>query len=184
MYQSDDPKRENGSQNEEFVRLLLTYQKRIYGFILAMVPHYSDAEDIFQQVVMIMCRRFNEFQPGSSFLAWGIQIARYELCNIRKTSRRSRVQFSSDTMEVLFEQTCRRISDMDQRIGLLEECIKKLQPEDRMLIYRRYEEGMKIKDIALQIGRSVHQLYRGFGRIHLFLRHCVNAQLEGGRTVS
>lgn len=182
MHNPDDPGKENGTQNEEFVHLLLIYQKRIYGFILSMVPNYSDAEDLFQQVVMIMCRRFSEFQPGSSFLAWGIQIARYELYNIRKSNRRRRIQFSTDTMEMLFEQTCRRLSDMDQRISLLEECIKKLDSEDRMLIYRRYEQGMKIKDIASQIGRSVHNLYRGFGRIHLFLRHCVNAQLEGGRT--
>lgn len=171
-----------GSQNEEFVRLLLLYQKRIYGFILAMVPNYADAEDLFQQVVMIMCRRFGEFEPGSSFLAWAFQIARYELNNIRKTHRRSRVHFSSETMEMLFEQTCRQISRMDQRIQWLQECLKRLEPSDRSLIYRRYEQGMKIKDIAAQMGRSVYSLYRGFTRIHLFLRQCVKTHLqaEGG----
>jgi len=93
------PQVQNGSsQNEEFVRLLLIYQKRIYGFILAMVPNYADAEDLFQQVVMIMCRRFGEFEAGTSFLAWALQIARYELNNIRKTQRRRSVQFSSETM--------------------------------------------------------------------------------------
>lgn len=181
MYKANNSEREYGSQNEEFVRLLSIYQKRIFGFILVMVPHYSDAEDLFQEVVMIMCRRFHEFQPGSNFLAWAIQIARYELCNIRKIKRRSRIQFSTDTIELLFDQTCRQLSSLDQRLTLLEECIKKLEPEDRMLIYRRYEQGMKIKDIAQQIGRSVNQLYRGFGRIHLFLRHCVNAQMERGK---
>jgi hypothetical protein len=40
---------------------------------------------------------------------------------------------------------------------------------------------MKIKEIAQQVGRSVYSLYRGFNRIHLFLRHCVNAQLEAER---
>lgn len=177
------PQAQNGpSQNEEFVRLLLVYQKRIYGFILAMVPNYADAEDLFQQVVMIMCRRFGEFEPGTSFLAWALQIARYELNNIRKTQRRSRVQFSSETMEMLFEQTCRQISRIDQRVQWLEECLKRLEPSDRALVYRRYEQGMAIKDIAQQLGRSVYSLYRGFNRIHLFLRHCVNAHLqaEGG----
>jgi RNA polymerase sigma-70 factor (ECF subfamily) len=167
-----------GSQNEEFVRLLLLYQKRIYGFILAMVPNYADAEDLFQQVVMIMCRRFGEFEPGSNFLSWAIQIARFELNNIRRTQRRSRVQFSSETMEMLFEQTCRQLSKIDRRVHWLQECLNRLEPSDRALIYRRYEQGMKIKDIAHQLGRSVYSLYRGFARIHLFLRHCVNAHLH------
>jgi RNA polymerase sigma-70 factor, ECF subfamily len=180
MQNPTDQKRENESNNEEFVRLLLMYQKRVYGFILAMVPNYSDAEDIFQQVVMVMCRRFSEFQPGTNFLAWAIQIARYELYNVRKIQRRSLVHFSSDTMETLFEETCSRLSQIDQRVGLLEECLKKLGREDRGLVNRRYEQGMKIKDIADQLGQSVHILYKGFNRIHLFLRRCVNTQLDGG----
>jgi RNA polymerase sigma-70 factor (ECF subfamily) len=179
--ESSAPSENGQSQNEEFVRLLLLYQKRIYGFILAMVPNYADAEDLFQQVVMIMCRRFGDFEPGTSFLAWALQIARYELNNIRKTQRRSRVQFSSQTMDMLFEQACRQVSGIDQRIGVLEECLKKLEPADRALVYRRYEQGMKIKEIAQQVGRSVYSLYRGFNRIHLFLRHCVNTQLEAER---
>jgi RNA polymerase sigma-70 factor (ECF subfamily) len=168
------------SQNEEFVRLLLVYQKRIYGFILAMLPNNTDAEDLFQQVVMIMCRQFHEFQPGTSFLAWGIQIARYELYNVHKVKRRSCVRFSTETMEMLFEQTCSQLSQMDQRIGLLEDCLKKLDQNDRGLVLRRYEQGMKIKEIAQQIEQPVHHLYRAFNRIHLFLRDCVNMQLYGG----
>jgi RNA polymerase sigma-70 factor (ECF subfamily) len=175
--------KENVSNNEEFVRLLLIYQKRIYGFILTMVPNFSDAEDVFQQVVMIMCRQFTEFVPGTNFLAWAIQIARYELYNVRKIKRRSFIHFSSETIETIFEETCSRISQMDQRVGMLEECLKKLGQEERNLIHRRYEEGIKIKDIAEQLGLSVHNLYRGFNRIHLFLRHCVNAQLEGDNSL-
>jgi RNA polymerase sigma-70 factor, ECF subfamily len=179
--QPTNEKKDYESNNEEFVRLLLVYQKRIFGFILAMLPNNTDAEDLFQQVVMIMCRRFGEFQPGTSFLAWAIQIARFELCNVYKIKRRSCVRFSTETMDMLFEQTCSRLSQMDQRVGLLEDCVKKLEPSDRGLILRRYEQGMKIKDIAQQIEQPVHNLYRAFNRIHLFLRNCVNAQLSGER---
>ena len=140
MYKANNSEREYGSQNEEFVRLLLIYQKRIFGFILVMVPHYSDAEDLFQEVVMIMCRRFHEFQPGSNFLAWAIQIARYELCNIRKIKRRSRIQFSTDTVELLFDQTCRQSSSLDQRLTLLEECIKKLLVNSYNTVYQLVEK--------------------------------------------
>ena len=139
--ESSAPSENGQSQNEEFVRLLLLHQKRIYGFILAMVPNYADAEDLFQQVVMIMCRRFGDFEPGTSFLAWALQIARYELNNIRKTQRRSRVQFSSQTMDMLFEQACRQVSGIDQRVGVLEECLKKLEPADRALVIDDMSRG-------------------------------------------
>lgn len=164
--------------NEEFVRLLLVYQKRIYGFILAMVPNYADAEDLFQQVVMVMCRRFSEFEPGSNFLAWGMQIARYQVLNSRKSSRRSCVQFSSETIDLLLEKTGDRLSRMDQRIVWLENCIKKLNSNEFELVRRRYEQGMRIKDIALETDEPVPQLYKMFNRIHLFLRRCVNAHLQ------
>ena len=65
---SQDNDKSNISPNEQFVSLLMTYQKRIYGFILTLVPNRSYAEEIMQETVMVMCRKFNDFEKGSNFL--------------------------------------------------------------------------------------------------------------------
>ena len=59
------------SPNEQLVGLLLRHHRRIYGFILALVPNLSDADDLMQETAFVMCRRFHEFQAGLQFYRLG-----------------------------------------------------------------------------------------------------------------
>ena len=57
--------------------------KRIYAFILGMVANYQDAEDIFQQTILIMWSKFDRYERGTSFTSWGATVAKYEILNAR-----------------------------------------------------------------------------------------------------
>ena len=75
------------SQTNEFLRLLMANQKRIYAFILATVPNRQDADDLFQETVLLMWSKFDDFQRGTSFVAWGITVAKYQILSVRSATR-------------------------------------------------------------------------------------------------
>ena len=85
----------------EFLRLLMANQKRIYAFILAMVPNHGDAEDLFQETVLQMWSKFGGFTRGTSFAAWGIAVARYQILNARKRHSTRQLRFSRIALELL-----------------------------------------------------------------------------------
>ncbi|MCK4629078.1 MAG: hypothetical protein KAT56_08735, partial [Sedimentisphaerales bacterium] len=60
------------SNTERFLKLLMANDKRIYAFILTLVPGRIDADDLMQETVTIMWRKFDDFEPGRDFVAWGI----------------------------------------------------------------------------------------------------------------
>jgi DNA-directed RNA polymerase specialized sigma24 family protein len=52
------------------------------------VPHVHDADDLFQNGVTVMRRKFDPFEPGANFAAWGVLIMRYEILVYRRSLAR------------------------------------------------------------------------------------------------
>ncbi|MDH7598744.1 MAG: sigma-70 family RNA polymerase sigma factor [Sedimentisphaerales bacterium] len=167
----------DSSKTNEFLRLLMANQKRIYAFILSLVPNHEDAEDLFQQTVLIMWSRFDTFVPGTSFATWGITIAKYQVLSVRKRYARDALHLSNLAIELL-EQDCQPfIEHIDSRMHALRRCMSRLASRDCELIRLRYEQEMTIKAIAQQAGRSVQSIYKRMARIHDALLRCIRAAL-------
>ncbi len=165
-------------ENESFTKLLLSHQKHIYGYIFMHIPNDSDAEDIFQDVALVMCRRFEEFSPGSNFLAWGIEIAKRKVIKFRQKQVKSKVIFNDQNLEKLIEYSTSYLDGMDHRKSALKKCIDKLSPQDKILLEKRYHKNVKVIDISKQVNRSAGALYQVFSRIHLTLRNCVKRTMQ------
>src|SRR5690606_34393882 len=93
----------NDQRVSEFARLLLESRKRLHAFILTLVPHWDDAEELEQRTAIILWQKFGEYVPGTNFLTWACQVARWEINNYRRTKGRSRLYFSNELMTALAE---------------------------------------------------------------------------------
>ncbi len=168
----------DSSKTNEFLRLLMTNQRRIYAFILTMVPNHQDAEDLFQETVLLMWSKFDTFLRGTSFAAWGITIAKYQILSARKRHATRGILFSDAAAELLRNESDRFIEQTDVRVQALRQCIDKLGPQDYELIRLRYRDEVTIESIARQMGRSVQSLYKRIVRIHDALLRCVRRALN------
>ena len=45
-----------GDKAEQFMRLYMTVQPRVYGFIVSMIHQWTDADDVLQETVSVMWR--------------------------------------------------------------------------------------------------------------------------------
>jgi len=169
----------DSSKTNEFLRLLMANQKRIYAFILAMVPSHQDADDLFQETVLLMWSKFDGFAQGTSFIAWGCTIARYQILSVRKRHSVRSIRFSEAAMELLNRESDPFLEQMDGRVQALRTCIGKLPQDDHELICKRYRDETSIKSIAEQMGRSVQSVYKRIARIHDALLRCVRRTTTG-----
>jgi RNA polymerase sigma-70 factor (ECF subfamily) len=62
----------------------------------------------------------------------------------------------------------------------LRRCLEKLNPDDRLLVAKRYEEDMGATEIAETSQRNVTTVYVRLHRIRRGLKRCVEAALSGG----
>jgi RNA polymerase sigma-70 factor (ECF subfamily) len=165
---------------ERFMRLFLEAERRIFGFLLALVPNWADAEDLLQETAAVLWRKFDEFEPGTDFLAWALTVARFQVLCHRKKQQRSRVRFSDQTVEVLAERLAAFTETSDRRLDALCHCLALLGDRDRELVQLRYAPGATTQGVAGQVGRSVDAVYKALNRIHTRLLFCIRRSLDEG----
>ena len=58
-------------QHQRFLRALTAHEPAVRAFIRRLVPSRSDADDVMQEVALVLWEKFSEFRPEADFLAWG-----------------------------------------------------------------------------------------------------------------
>jgi RNA polymerase sigma-70 factor, ECF subfamily len=49
----------------QFVQLFAQGRDSLFAYIFSLLPHWPDAEDVFQQTSLVLWRKFGEFQPAA-----------------------------------------------------------------------------------------------------------------------
>lgn len=169
---------DQSKKDREFIELLMKNQKRIYNFILLLVPNYSHADDLMQETVSVMWRKFDTYEPGTNFTAWAIKIARYKIANFRRKLQPTTVQFSEESVQSILRESHAVFRERQERVTALQQCLAKLSNGDRKLIALRYKRDIPCTKISEITGRSVNGLYHTFARIHRILLQCIQRAMD------
>src|SRR5438105_10281325 len=110
-------------------QLFVKHQLAVRAFILSLEPNFTDAEDLLQEVFLIVTRKANDFQEGTNFFAWGCTIARFKLLELLRRRARSQV-LSEEVIEALCAVEPEHHFD-DSRLPILQHCLEQLAPKAR-----------------------------------------------------
>lgn len=165
-------------RHEQFVALFVRHETAVHSFVMTLVPSMADAEEVLQEASMTMWRRFDQYQPGTSFRNWAFQIAKYTAFNFVRKRARDRHRFSETVMTLLAEQAEREQSDREARRRTLEHCIAKLADGEQAILSGCYQEGSTIKRFAAEQGRTANAVSKQLNRIRRTLLLCVQQTLR------
>src|SRR5262249_26567792 len=158
------------------------FESDIRAFVFTLLPHWSDAEDVLQRTRIVLWQKFAQFEPGSNFRAWALQVARFEVNNFRRTQRSDRHYFDETLVDQLAEVRSSMIDELDRRRSMLDQCIRKLRASDRQIIRHCYgPNATTTKEAAERLRRPVNTLYKALNRIRRSLMECVQ-QITGEET--
>lgn len=169
----------SGSQDrhDEFVALFVRHEAAIHSFVLTLLPDMAAAEDVVQQASMTMWRRFDQYQPGTSFRNWAFQIAKFTAMNHITKLRRDRHVFGERLLEMLAEQAAQQSEHLEDQRRALAFCIERLDENDRQTLAGCYQESSSIKRFAETIGQTPNAVYKRLNRIRAALLRCVEHRL-------
>ena len=57
----------NDDRVNQYIQLLAKHERRLRGYILALVPNYADAEDVAQDVRIRLWEQFDRYDPAKDF---------------------------------------------------------------------------------------------------------------------
>lgn len=164
------------SRHEEFVRLLSASKGRIFAFIFTLIPRRADAEELVQDVSIVLWRKFQTFRAEDDFVRWACGIAYLEVLHFLRSRSREERAISEVLLSKLRDHYLNQQTLLDDRRSALDECLKKLCEKDRNLIDHYYFRGkVTAAEVASAIDRSVAAVYKSLERIRLTLHRCIES---------
>jgi RNA polymerase sigma-70 factor (ECF subfamily) len=162
---------------ERFVQLLGRHQRRLFLYVMTLVPDWNDAQEVLQETNLVLWREFHQFQPGTNFAAWACKVALHRVLAWRKRRQRDRLEFTDAFLLAVDEEADAAADELDDRARHLARCIDRLPPHHREMLRLRYAENHAIDAIAARLGRSADAAYRALSRIRHALHDCVSQAL-------
>lgn len=177
-----DHKKQDSS--DKYVSLLIANQKRILGYILTYVPNYADADDILQNTLSILWKKFDQFDPETDFVAYATKIAKYEIMNyFRKNKNSKKLHFDDKLYEIIEDESASTSHLFNQRKEALKECFKEFSANDKQLIKMRYEQDLSFSKIGQRLLISPAGVFKKMASIHGRLIRCIRLRLAFEETV-
>ncbi|QDT38722.1 sigma-70 family RNA polymerase sigma factor [Stratiformator vulcanicus] len=168
--------------DSEFVVLITKSQRAIYGYILSLEPNRNAADDILQRTNVVLWQKQNQFERGSSFLAWACRTAYFEVLAFRKEVARRRVRVDATLLQQVADRSLGIAEELNDATERLTQCVERLASKDAELLRLRYTEGHSVKEISTIAGRTEKAIYRALASIHARLLRCIRVGVsDGGR---
>ena len=156
----------------------------IFAFILVMMRDRERAEEIFQEVSLVLWEKFETFQKGTSFGAWARQIAVYKIQNERRRLARAPMLFEPETLQQVTEafDEVEEMGTDEEWKKALHHCLDKLSPTARKLMDLRYFQKLRHDEMAKQLGRTLAGVNSALCKVRVSLEGCMKGFLDRGGT--
>ncbi|MBZ5532961.1 MAG: sigma-70 family RNA polymerase sigma factor [Acidobacteriia bacterium] len=179
-----------GGDVDAIATLMQRYQHRLYRYMLRMVRQPSTAEDLFQQTWLRVMERSPSYDPRRSFEGWLFAIAHnLAIDHLRRRQPESLDEElpSGDTRADLTPgPAADALQQMlaEERSARVAEAVAELPAVARELLTLRFEEEMKLDEIAeilaLPLGTVKTRLHRALRSLQKSL--CTEPGKQSGQT--
>ncbi len=156
---------------------LVTYARAVLG-------NYTAAEDVVQEAMLVVMKKFDQFQEGTSMLAWCRAIVRLEVLRAKQQRQRERTlaeRLVDDAVDAAFDefQTARRRDDAESWQEAMERCFHRVPQRGRRVLEARFVDELSYQQIAERVGMKLEAVRKALFRLKRKVRLCVETSLGG-----
>ncbi len=165
---------------EQLAALWTRWQPSVASFVAASLGDHAAAQDVVQNVAVVLVRRFKEYDRSRPFVAWAIGIAKKEVLRYRRECQAAQPGLDERTIErlsVAFEHRASEVTDV--HLALMR-CLQQVRGRARAVLERHYAEELKLSQIAQQLGAAPAAIRMLLIRTRQRLRECIEQRLGRG----
>ena len=154
----------------------------LMAYARAVLGNYAAAEDVVQEALPVVVKKFDQFQEGTSMLAWCRAIVRLEVLRMRQQWQRDRTlaeRLLDDAIDAAFEQfqTAKRRDDVESWRQALERCVEQVPERGRRVLKSRFVDELSYQQIGERVGMTLEAVRKALFRLKKQVRACVEASL-------
>ncbi len=146
-----------GGDESAFNILAKKYQKRIYWHARQMLNDHLDADEVTQEVLIVMYKKLKTFNFKSSLYTWIYKIVTTRSLNQIRRKKLKKILSFEDAEERELSAKVDIIEDISnkQKLEKVEKILQKIPPKQReVFIFRNYDE-LSYEEISEITGKSI-----------------------------
>jgi RNA polymerase sigma-70 factor (ECF subfamily) len=140
-----------------FNRLINKYQQKIYWHARRMTGSHLDADEVVQEVLLVLYNKLKDFQFKSSLYTWIYRITSTRSINyINKRNIKKFLSFDDmNTSEIGVKEDIVNDIDIKDKIRKLDQFLQTLPAKQREIFIFRNIDGLSYEEISEITGKSV-----------------------------
>jgi len=158
--------------------LFVQYSANLRGYILALLPDLSVADDVLQETFLTVARKADTFKLDTNFLAWACAIARFKVKEAIRSGAQRMQALPEEVIDALCASEPPPETDSDRRLQLVGQCLDQLPRHTRRAVELRYQQAHSAPEVARRLGWTVESAYVLLHRARAMLRDCVEGRLK------
>lgn len=165
------------------IKEFLEGRDALLGYIYALTRDFDVAEEIFQQVAVVLLEEPASAEPIRDVHAYAREVARRRVAEFfrRETRRQTREQPSSrmvDLIGVSFDENAAECEHLAEQQEALRWCLQKLPARARSAVDFRYDQRLELDVVAEKLGWTAESVKVLLSRARKMLSECVSARLR------
>ena len=151
------------------------FRERVFNVALRVVGDGDEANDVLQDVFVLLFRKIHRFRAKAVFASWVYRITvNVSLDHLRRRRRSPKpvqgtaiFDAAEEVSELTAPERATSQSDLERHV---QEALCGLSDKLRIVIVLRYLEGLAYADIAEILGRSIGTVKSRLSRAHAAMR--------------
>ncbi len=160
------------------MRRAIKPRDQILAFLLGMTRDIHRAEDLLQNTYVVICEKWEDYRPGTNFLAWAFQIARFKFLQSIDPSKRQTVTLEAEALEASIQTVEDPPEMLSQQREALRECLSQIEHRSKQAMEMHYQAGVSCKEIAKRLNMSLIAFYKLLSRVRIQLQECAQRRIE------
>lgn len=177
---------DSDSKRDRVLREAFGCRVELVAYARAVLGNYTAAEDVVQEALLVVMKKFDQFQEGTSMLAWCRAIVRLEVLRVKQQRQRERTlveRLLDDAIDAAFDefQRAQRRDDAESRREALERCLERVPQRGRRVLKARFVDELSYQQIGERVGMTLEAVRKALFRIKKQVRSCVETCLGGAQ---
>lgn len=179
MNSSDD-------KRDRVVKAAVEYRTELIAYARSLLGNYAAADDVLQEAMLVVVKKYDQFQEGTSILAWCRSIVRIEVLRAKQQYQRERSlaeRLLDDAIEAAFDefQLTRRREEAESWREALRRCLEGVPDRGQNVLKARFTEELSYQEIGERLGMTLEAVRKSLFRLKRQVRSCVETSLRAAQ---
>ena len=173
------------AKRDRVLKEALQCRVEMVAYARSLLGNYTTAEDAVQEAFLVVIKKFDQFQEGTSMIKWCRSIVRVAILRMNQQRRREQKLADcllEDAIDGAFDefQTARH-DDTEAWQQALRRCLDRVPQRAHSVLKARFVDEMSYQQIGKHLGMTLEAVRKFLFRYKQQLRSCVETSLRGAQ---